>query len=878
MEKKKFHYLSYDIKLGDVLASYTEGDCIVCQNEQLTSILEAQLYSKKIFQKRPKVVSLESFLSSICLTEKTVLKDLHRIFSLYQILKEEDKRKWNIKTYFDFVDIANEFFSFYEEYIGMEESIEENILLWQREKFLFFQKMKTAFDEKLEREQSIPKDWLYRKEYYDSYYAKTFTRIVFLDIISFSRAFLEISNLLEKDCKLEFVLQMRREDFEEERLKLRQCSLEQFSGKFSAYQIGSDWEEALFLLAEKEKTPKGLYSSHAKEKHFYTMFPSSFINPQKNTFDESNLYRFMEIQLELFRQKEEDWKEQLPLESVILAIQKRSLRDYYGFWEEDVILLRKLLAEEFRYFSIHLLEHPSYRKILGEGEEFYRKITLFLEDLWAIEACQEISDIYQYFERRIVLEKFKEEAYPDVLDLFYEVLARLSNYEKNKNFGSYKNYFDGNIGRNLYQLLFRSLHHIYLKSAEEFVQDKLEVRDWHSLAYEKEKERQAIFLDVDDKSLPNITEKIRFLTENQRFCLGLKTREECVLEEKYRFYQALSSQKDIVFLIRKSEKENKTVSSFVEEWLWKQGGGIKKNPYSKEFFLASLQRTFASIVSWDRREEKVSFLEKDNHELIREGKFVLGAYDWQQLQDCEKRFYFSKVLEERKKSEFLSFGLSPRVLGSICHRFLERIGKLEWKGFLKTGTFSIEKQSLEKYLKEEFQKENVRLPNFLGKYLEEIIIPKIVKNTLFFLDSIEKKYKGQKIKRFQGEKDFVKEGIYHGEDLQVSFHGRADLIVETNFVKEIIDYKTGKISEDQLDFYAFLLYGEEEKIEGRYYNLWNGVFTTGKRKEVFREETLAEFFENFEKQQQYHIAKKKGVCQYCSYTKICLREEEECQD
>lgn len=878
MEKKKFRYLSYDTKLGDVVASYTEGDCIVCQNEQLRSILEAQLYSKKFFQGRPKIISLEGFLSSICLTKRTVLKDLQRIFSLYQILDEEDKRRWNIKTYFDFVDIANEFFAFYEEYVGLEESIEENILPWQREKFSFFQKMKIHFDQKLEKEESLPKDWLYRKEYYDPYYAKSFSRIVFLDLISFSRSFLEISNALEKDCKLEFILQMRRGDFDEETLKLKQYGLEEFSGGISAYQVGSDWEETLFLLAEKRKSSMALYSSRAKEKDFYTMFPSAFVNPQKNTFNESSLYKFMEIQLELFRQKEQNWKEQLPLESVISAIQKKSFREYYGFWEEDAILLRRLLAKEFRYFSVDLLAHPSYRKILGEGKEFYQKITVFLEDLWAIEAFQKISDVYQYFEKRIALDMFKEEAYPDVLDLFYEVLARLSNYEKNKNFGGYERYFDENIGRNIYQLLFRSLHHIHLKSAEEFVQEKLEVKDWHFLAYEKEKERQSIFLDVDDKSLPNIKEKITFLTENQRLRLGLKTREEYVMEEKYRFYQALSSQKDLVFLIRKSEKENKTASSFVEEWLWKQGRKMSENPYSKEFFLTSLKKTFSSVVLWERKEEEVCLLEKENDELLREGKLVLGAYDWQRLRNCEKRFYFSKVLEEANEMGVLPSGLSPRLLGDICHRFLEKIGKLKWKDFLKMGIFSLEKETLEKYLKEEFEKEKPRVPSFLGKYLEGIMVPRIVKNTLLFLESMEKKYKGQKVNRFQGEKSIVKEGIYHGEALEVLFRGRADLIVETDLGKEIIDYKTAKKIEDQLDFYAFLLYGEEEKVEGRYYNLWDGIFTSGMKKETFRQETLEEFFRNFEQAKQYRISEKKGACRHCPYTKICVREEETCQE
>ncbi|EHO19832.1 hypothetical protein HMPREF9466_01763 [Fusobacterium necrophorum subsp. funduliforme 1_1_36S] len=73
------------------------------------------------------------------------------------------------------------------------------------------------------------------------------------------------------------------------------------------------------------------------------------------------------------------------------------------------------------------------------------------------------------------------------MDVFYEVLSRLYATQGNEDFPSYEKYFEGNLGRNLYQLLYRSLDSIYLKSAQSFSEEKMEIRDWHSVMYEKKR-------------------------------------------------------------------------------------------------------------------------------------------------------------------------------------------------------------------------------------------------------------------------------------------------------------------------------------------------------------------------------------------------------
>lgn len=874
MKTKKFRYLSYYDNLSDTILEYRKDSYIVVENNQVKSILLSQCYHFPIFELRPVIFSLEEFFSYLFVSSDVLLKDIKRIFLLYSCLTKEMQETWQIQSYFDFVDIANEFFLFYEEIQGKEEELEKIIQPWQEEKYSFFRQLKERLEEK--KEEYLAKEFLWNREKYHPENLKEFSRIVFFDIPSFPRIFQELFSLLEKDFALEFVLQVSKEDFDEEHYMLRQVSPVFFEGEFFCYEVGSEWEEALYLLSEREKEDFFVYSNSSYEKSFSKLFPRKFLDSSRNSFNHTKLYQFMDLQLTLLREKEQEQKETLALDKVLSAIQKTVCREYYGFWEEDFLLIQNLLQEEYRFLSISLLQSSNYRSIIGDKESFIEKMTLFLQDLFQIETWKEGKDIYEYFEKQIDIQKWKEEEYPDVLDVFYEILSRLYASQGKTHLLSYENYFEGNLGRNLYQLLYRSLDSIYIKSAQSFSEEKIELRDWHSLMYERKKEKQAIFLDLDDKSLPKLTKTISFLTEVQKQQLDCQTREESILVEKYRFYQAVYSQKRVVFLVQKSEEKNKTLSSFVEEFLWKQGKKIEKSPYSKAFFLQSLRESFSSEVSWTKEfeEGKALALKKENEELLKDGKLSLGAYDWRDLKTCSKYFYFHIILGNSGRAEELSFGLSPRLLGIVCHRFLERIGREQWKIFLQERQFAISDTTLVQYLEEEFKKDSLKIPPFLKQYLRKIVYPRIIKNTRNFLQNLEKKYRLENISRFQGEKGIEKEGIYRGKELNVSFQGRADLVIEAEQGKEIIDYKTGKTIEDQLDFYAFLFYGEEQKVEGRYYNLWDGMFSQGKKKEELNSACLEEFFKNFEEDSFYHISEKKAFCTYCPYQKICRREEE----
>lgn len=873
MKGRKFSYIDYGKRFGDYIReqSYGQETCIVCENNQSASLLEAQSYHYGLFEERPYIISQDRLLSQLFVSDKIIYKDIRKIFFLYQVLSEEMKERWKIQNYFDFVDIANEFFQFYKDIYGKEEKLEEILFSWQKEKFYFFQELKEAYDQKMREENFLAEDFIFRGEY-QSYFLKKFKRVLFCNISSFSRLWKELFEKMEKEVSLEFLVQVSARDYDETEFRIKQLNYPKFPGEIEAYRVNNEWEESLYCMATHAKKEIQLYSHLEEEKKYVKLYPRIFRRQNKDIFDESLVYQFLELQEKLLQEKEKAFTQTLDIEKCLEAIRKPVFQHYYGFWGVDEQILQAMIEEEYRYLSIPLLERE-YRRFYEENPEFYTKIKTFLEDLWKIEKFRSIEDMYSYFAEQIELKKLEEKAYPDVFEIFYQVLAELSNYEADARFGSYAKYFPEALGRNLYRLFLRSLHQRRLQSYEKYLAGKLEFRDWRNSVYEKGSKGEAIFLDLDDKSLPYGLKKFSFFSESQKQILGLRTKEEEILEQKQDFIQSIFLQEKLHFVVRVSESENTSASSFVEEFLWKQALSWKNSPYGLPFFLASLKKSFQSEEEVFIEEEGKNELLKENKELLKEGKISLGAYDWERLEACERHFYFHQLLGKEEKEAELSFGLSSKLLGDLCHRYMDSISKKYWKDILKSKNFHIGERELLESLAQEFQHARWKIPSYLEYYLEGIVFPRIVRNTKAFLERMEKKYAGKTLYRFQGEKAFLRERVYVGEELSVDFKGRADFVIESNQEKEIIDYKTGDVKKDQLAFYSYLLYGETENVEGNYYNLWENTWTSPTAK-AFREENLQEFFQCFEKKEDYSISKRKTDCQYCNYVKICHREEE----
>ena len=106
---------------------------------------------------------------------------------------------------------------------------------------------------------------------------------------------------------------------------------------------------------------------------------------------------------------------------------------------------------------------------------------------------------------------------------------------------------------------------------------------------------------------------------------------------------------------------------------------------------------------------------------------------------------------------------------------------------------------------------------------------------------------------------------------EIKLNGRVDLLIESQNKKIIIDYKTGKEKEGQLDFYSILLFGDSSTPEKLIFNAFEGEIK-GDEKNVLTSESLKESIHNFLLKEIYTLAVKKGDCAFCNFINICRRE------
>ena len=109
-------------------------------------------------------------------------------------------------------------------------------------------------------------------------------------------------------------------------------------------------------------------------------------------------------------------------------------------------------------------------------------------------------------------------------------------------------------------------------------------------------------------------------------------------------------------------------------------------------------------------------------------------------------------------------------------------------------------------------------------YLDEVLFPRLINNIENFLKVLYEELKDSKIQRIEAEKESTTKNVAYLEHkgIQVILNGRADLLIETDKARYIIDFKTGSYNKDQLEFYSIMFYGSDNSLPvySAAYNFW----------------------------------------------------------
>ncbi|MGL4253187.1 MAG: PD-(D/E)XK nuclease family protein [Fusobacteriaceae bacterium] len=866
MENIRFRYIDYSQSLMDSLKSSREKETLIVFSDYLLKKNYSDREKISLFGKPQEVCTIDEFYGKIFLTDRVILKEAKRMLTLFSSLNREEKKKLGMENYYDFITLADQFFKFFRQ--SKENLIEDYSILekWQIERVEKFNLLKEYYEEFLKRGNFIPADWIKSIENLNLNYIENFKKIIFVDQLEFNPLEQESIRRISEIVPVEIVLQCRKGDFDEERFKLKTMTMApEEKIKINLIQTEDKMDTGITLLQEFQgEKGNDIFTPVLDKNTLAEIFPGYFRTTALETLDKSEIYILLKGLYEILVTCEPRLKSALSLKTVEEYITERSFQTNYRITPQGIKEFYILLRDDYKYYSPEIMAEDSFKKYLEwEITEVLNKIYL---DISRIGKFKKVNDFENFFREDIKIMEIIEPEYTDIMEKFFEALELAQSSENLYGKGGFKSLFSEDLSKNIFNLILKYMNNIEIKSLEREGDSPLAVVKSLNLAKER-RERKIYFTDLTADNLPGRAGGDIFLTEEQKKKLGMMTGEEEKLIKKYRFFQSIFTCREAVLLCGKNLK----ISPFIEELIIHYNLEFQKRENREKISREIMKNSLPGTELYSRKLEEDGELPKECED-YPEG-IHLGAYSYNNLEGCTYRFYLENLLLLNPVSESYERNMSSKFLGIFVHETLEKIARRKYKEIKDRGDFFLSHEFIRENLIESFRDNRYKIPLHLDNYFQEILIENIVGNIADFYRILEKKYSGIRIERFQPEKSGTERKPFISHETDVYLSGRVDLLIEAQSGNCIIDYKTGKKNDRQLDFYAIMLYGSHERAEKAIFNVITGKTEWYEEdKKVLTAEEMRGKIYNFLLDESYHLAEKTGICTYCSYINICRRE------
>ena len=113
----KFKYIDYGANFYKEYwkeEDRSEKNLYIFLDNRMRDIFSKRMLGK-LFIKTPTLVTLEDFKEKVFLSDRIILKEAKRILAFFKSLPKEVKEELDINSYYDIIDLANNFFAYYRE-------------------------------------------------------------------------------------------------------------------------------------------------------------------------------------------------------------------------------------------------------------------------------------------------------------------------------------------------------------------------------------------------------------------------------------------------------------------------------------------------------------------------------------------------------------------------------------------------------------------------------------------------------------------------------------------------------------------------------------------------------------------------------------------
>jgi hypothetical protein len=894
MPKTKFVELDKNI-VTEVLNEINPQNKILVFNSH-SEISFAQIYlQNKIGFFDNKMILLSEFENKVLVSDYPLLKEDRRLISFYNSLSSKNKDYFKISDYFQSIKFAYKFFNFWEEYTSnmLNESNFKQKLNYgsnfdnekQSETFEFLKDVKKDYKEYINKNEFS--DVIFRNE--DLVINEITSDLIFINVPNFSNLNRYIfQNYENKGYKVIIYFWGNPQIFDEKKLSLKPfdfSELKNLNKKNINVYLGNNFDNSFYFFLENQKSHNSDFLIDFKleeNPYFHFLNPDVFNLENNFSFKNSSVFHFFITLYSLFQNMIFEKKEELyliPIYSLLNAIKEKSFAKYFLDENENECLITNTIE-----FLNNLWENKSLRYLDLENSvlkhfknnykicNFIKRITGFLFSLLSIKNLKSFGNLIgknEPIEISRILTEDEIKKY-NFLELFYRTLADFTITEEILNIKNWGKMFRSTKFKNKDIAISQGIIRLfleYLKSKKTKIKymestDKIKLSEFSKSNFIINKNISII--NLIENNLPSKTKNSFFWTENQRYVLGLATMKDVSVEDKYQLYRLLSLAKSSDLYAYNDAEENIEISSFLEE-LMLGVANVEIINNDKNYSHQKLAET--NLVSKGER--------KINPEYKKDKKFYSFNFDKKYINKPFSYYSLSLLLKnpfmyllnnlkinDIEVSDKLYF--SNKFLGILIHSVLNN----NWQRIIevhKSTTFSHNfidfendanmDKSLKSYINRNLLYYFQTPHDFSSKYFDLIIRPLIIENSTYFFKKFAETYGfNNKIITVFAEKNEAHEKsqpktIFPKNDKitkDIKIKVRADLRVESQDSKVIIDYKTGSGSDDQLLIYERYYYENFNDVKSAIFSFFDKKFDKEIKSNV-REKKFEKLTNKFEK-------------------------------
>lgn len=837
---------------------------------------------------RLRLLTMEEFKEALFTAPAPLLREEKRTLVFFSCLDLQAREFFHISSYFQSVELANQFFSLCDECAEARVELADaalklaaaglELLPWQEHTLTELLRIRTLYH-----------DWISARGFAD----RIFTRDAHHLNLSFCREFSDVvlvnfshATALEKevlrglagnDVAVTLLCQMPAQLVDAEKLTLRSFAAAELARPEGQRIIIHECpnEAAMYLrfaaLATSQQIGRAVDVTAQPVRFHHLLSPARFRLPASTAVSESSLYHFFATLESLLTELLWDSRAErllLPLPALLNALNQP------GFYRPLLDLADQLQGERRReeaIIALHELQDADYLYLDLEGRFFHnrQRLSRDLEPLLRpvlrlIVSALTVDRLHLFGAlidapagipvRRIL--SIQESRSTNLLELFYQLLADFIAIESLDLIAEWRTLLPGENRTAAPRAILR-LFLDYIKSRRyrfEWNVAREGQVEFSSLAEAGDQTHTRLaLLRVNEGELPRARRIPWLFNDAQRDFLGLESTEVIRQRERQAFFRLVLATPDIYLYTIKNINENIEPSSFVEELRlafperinFEHQDEIDYRDLGRQFFRTHAGRSLPVAVRDQADFFTLPFTAAD----FPGGQWRLSFTAWQRLKIDGFDYVIRHLARIPEWPAEWPAALGPRLLGKLAQAIFD----LCWTRFNQDALpFSTFERIFARYgemaiaslldIDADFY---FKLPkNHELDYFQHFVLPVIRDSSAFFYRQLHERFHLDRgLVRVFPDAEFTSAreqtpGLYidaaaSGLPLDLYLAGRADLRIEYGepLSAFLIDYKTGNyVNEEQLRFYELIYYLIDQpqmidRITSSFYKILDSKFS-----------------------------------------------------